>query len=82
MQLLVSGSLEVQPEEPALLDVLGEILVLRVDQERDRQSTVRSGTRTHGPGAINYELDLMDGTVSTAAVFLAAGFDEGFSAMA
>lgn len=80
--MLVSRSLEVQPEEPALLDVLGEIRVLRVDQERDRQSTVRSGTRTHGPGAINYELDLEEGSISTEAAFLAAGLDDGFSAIA
>jgi len=61
--------------------VLGEILVIRVDQERNPQPTVRSGTRAHGPGAINYELDLNDGAISAAAVFL-AGFDDGFLAMA
>jgi hypothetical protein len=37
-------SLEVQPEEPALLDMPIDVFVIRVDQERNRQSTVRSGT--------------------------------------
>jgi len=52
LQLLVGRSLEVQPEEPALLDVLRQILMVGVDQERNRQSIVRSGTRGHRPGAI------------------------------
>jgi hypothetical protein len=53
VELLVCRALKVQPEEPPILDVPGDIFVIGVDQERDPQPTVRSGTRAHGPGAFD-----------------------------
>ncbi len=45
LQLLVGRSLQGQPDETALLDVLGEILVVGIDQDRNRQARGLRSTR-------------------------------------